>query len=224
MAVTVALAFAPELVVTIANVPGRAAPAGTAQSAGIAGLRGMAVPVLEGALDRSLQLAASMDARGYGRRDPAAARRRAGTVLVVAGLLVVVVGLYGVLDSGSLGGLGLPVFALGLALCAGLAPAGAGAVRAPATGRTRGAGPSGWSSSRGWPRWPASAWPRRSACRESSTRPPRWPSRCCRPSRRPAILVGLVPVLRLTAAGPAVPVAVPELAAPAAPLGPGGAS
>jgi energy-coupling factor transport system permease protein len=117
VAVTVALAFAPELVVTVSNVRAARRLRGRPVR-GVAGLRGMAVPVLEGALDRSLQLAASMDARGYGRRNPARAPRRTATVLVVTGLLVVVVGLYGVLDSGSMGGLGLPVFALGLALCA----------------------------------------------------------------------------------------------------------
>ena len=101
MAVTVALAFAPELVLTVANVRAARRLRGRPVR-GVAGLRGMAVPVLEGALDRSLQLASSMDARGYGRRNaltgptagPAAA-------LVAAGLLVVVVGLYGVLDSGA---------------------------------------------------------------------------------------------------------------------------
>jgi energy-coupling factor transport system permease protein len=117
VAVTVALAFAPELVITVSNVRAARRLRGRPVR-GVAGLRGMAVPVLEGALDRSLQLAASMDARGYGRRRPDAGGRRAGTALVVVGLLVVVVGLYGVLDSGAVDGAGLPVFALGLVLCA----------------------------------------------------------------------------------------------------------
>jgi energy-coupling factor transport system permease protein len=117
VAVTVALAFAPELVVTVANVRAARRLRGRPVR-GVAGLRGMAVPVLEGALDRSLQLAASMDARGYGRHRAEAGSRRMGTALVVTGLLVVVVGLYGVLDSGAMGGAGLPLFALGLVLCA----------------------------------------------------------------------------------------------------------
>ena len=44
--------------------------------ADLRGLRGIAVPVLEGALDRSLQLATSMDARGYGRRSDTGRLRR----------------------------------------------------------------------------------------------------------------------------------------------------
>jgi energy-coupling factor transport system permease protein len=118
VAVTVALAFAPEIVITIANVREARRLRGR-PNRGVTGLRGMAVPVLEGALDRSLQLASSMDARGYGRRnDLTRAHRRLANGLIVGGLLVIVVGLYGVLDSGALGGLGLPVFALGMACCA----------------------------------------------------------------------------------------------------------
>lgn len=118
VAVTVALAFAPELVIAVASVREARRLRGRPVR-GVAGLRGMAVPVLEGALDRSLQLASSMDARGYGRRNGLTrAHRRLANGLIATGLLVVAVGLYGVLDSGSMGGLGLPVFAAGLALCA----------------------------------------------------------------------------------------------------------
>lgn len=117
VAVTVALAFAPELVIAVANVREARRLRGRPVR-GASGLRGMAVPVLEGALDRSLQLAASMDARGYGRRAGVSrAHRRMASGLITSGLLVVVVGLYGVLDAGSLGGLGLPVLALGMGLC-----------------------------------------------------------------------------------------------------------
>ena len=67
VAVTVALSFTPELVETIAAVR-RARRLRGIPTSGLRGMRGIAVPVLEGALDRSLQLATSMDARGYGRR------------------------------------------------------------------------------------------------------------------------------------------------------------
>ena len=69
---------------------------GVARRAGIAGLRGLAVPVLEGALDRSLELASSMDARGYGRRAGRARRdASAGDGATTAlGLLGLVVGIY----------------------------------------------------------------------------------------------------------------------------------
>jgi len=81
-------------------------------------MRGVAVPVLESALDRSLQLATSMDARGYGRRiSLGKGSRRLASGATVGGLLLVAVGLYGVLDSGSLFGLGLPVLAVAVVLC-----------------------------------------------------------------------------------------------------------
>ena len=67
---TVALSFTPELVETIGAVR-RARRMRGIPTSGLRGLRGIAVPVLKGALDRSLQLATSMDSRGYGRRSDA---------------------------------------------------------------------------------------------------------------------------------------------------------
>jgi energy-coupling factor transport system permease protein len=89
-------------------------------------MRGIAVPVLEGALDRSLQLATSMDARGYGRRSEAgAASRRLATGSTVVGLLLAAVGIYGIIDAGTLFGLGLPITAVAFVLCGlGLAVGG----------------------------------------------------------------------------------------------------
>jgi energy-coupling factor transport system permease protein len=93
---------------------------------GLRGMRGVAVPVLESALDRSLQLATSMDARGYGRRiSLGKASRRLASGATVVGLLLVAVGVYGVIDGGSLFGLGLPVLAVAAVLCGvGLAVGG----------------------------------------------------------------------------------------------------
>jgi energy-coupling factor transport system permease protein len=119
VAVTVALSFTPELVQSIGAVRQarrlRGIPTG-----GLRGMRGVAVPVLESALDRSLQLATSMDARGYGRRvDRGSTSRRLAGLSTVLGLLLAAVGLYGVIDSGSLYGLGLPLTAVAAVLCAG---------------------------------------------------------------------------------------------------------
>lgn len=143
VALTVALSFTPELMESIAAVRQARRLRGI-PTTGLRGMRGVAVPVLEGALDRSLQLATSMDARGYGRRNPA--RRgalRLATAVTVLGLLLAAVGVYGVIDSGSLFGLGLPVLAVAVVLCAvGLAVSGR---RSPRT-RYR---PDPW----GWPEW-----------------------------------------------------------------------
>ena len=125
VAITVSLAFAPELVISIAAVRDARRLRGRTVR-GFAGLRGMAVPVLESALDRSLQLASSMDARGYGRRIPVARGvRRWATGGTVTGLLLVVGGIYGVLVAGSLPGGGIPFVALGAVLVGvGLAAGG----------------------------------------------------------------------------------------------------
>jgi energy-coupling factor transport system permease protein len=125
VAVTVALSFTPELVETIGAVRQTRRLRGI-PSTGLRGMRGVAVPVLEGALDRSLQLATSMDARGYGRRSDAGSSTRVlATGATVLGLLLAAIGVYGVTDPGSLFGLGLPLLAVALVLCAaGLAVGG----------------------------------------------------------------------------------------------------
>ncbi|HVC66015.1 MAG TPA: energy-coupling factor transporter transmembrane component T, partial [Acidimicrobiales bacterium] len=125
VAITVALAFAPELVVAIGEVRAARRLRGRPVR-GFAGLRGMAVPVLESGFDRSLQLAASMDARGYGRRVPVSAgARRWASGGTAVGLLLVVGGVYGVLVAGSLPGGGIPFVALGAVLVGvGLAAGG----------------------------------------------------------------------------------------------------
>jgi energy-coupling factor transport system permease protein len=118
VAVTVALSFTPELVETVSLVRQARRLRGV-PTTGLRGMRGIAVPVLEGALDRSLQLATSMDARGYGRRSEVArGARRLATLATGIGLLLAAVGTYGVIDAGSLFGLGLPLLALALVLCA----------------------------------------------------------------------------------------------------------
>ena len=78
------------------------------------------VPVMTDALDRSLLLAAAMDSRGYGRTAhvPKRTRRLTGT-LVLAGLIGVCIGIYGLLDGSSPWTLGVPMLAVGL-LAAGL--------------------------------------------------------------------------------------------------------
>ncbi len=77
------------------------------------------MPVIEGALERSVDLAAAMDARGYGRTTDASrvSRRITGT-LVFGGLLGVCIGIYGLLDGSAAVWLGTPMLVLGIAVAA----------------------------------------------------------------------------------------------------------
>jgi energy-coupling factor transport system permease protein len=118
VAVTVSLAFVPEVVIALGALRDARRLRGRPVR-GVAGLRGMAVPVLESALERSLQLASSMDARGYGRRLEVRSRtRRLQSGAIAVGLLAVVVGVYGALDPGSLPAGGIPFLLVGAVLVA----------------------------------------------------------------------------------------------------------
>ncbi|MTK04436.1 CbiQ family ECF transporter T component [Micromonospora sp. CP22] len=114
-AVVVALSVAPQLVESVLRVR-RARRLRGAAGQGLRALRGIALPVLADALDRSLALAAAMDSRGYGRTAAIPAGQRALTGgLVLAGLVGVCVGTYGLLDATVPGYLGLPMLIVGLA-------------------------------------------------------------------------------------------------------------
>jgi energy-coupling factor transport system permease protein len=112
-AVTVALTVAPQLVESVQRVR-RARRLRAGRTRGLRAVKGIVVPVLEDAMDRSLRLAAAMDSRGYGRRaylSPGVRVLIASCVL--SGLVGVCVGVYGVLD-GTSSWLGVPLLAAGL--------------------------------------------------------------------------------------------------------------
>ncbi len=116
VAVTVALSFAPQAVAAVDRVRAARRLRGR-PTRGFGGLRGLAMPVLEDALERSVALAAAMDSRGFGRRAGVPVRQRRTTAgLTLAGLLAVCSGLYGLLDSSTPPLLGLPVLAAGTAV------------------------------------------------------------------------------------------------------------
>jgi energy-coupling factor transport system permease protein len=124
-ALVVAVTVLPQFADSVRRV--RAAQALRAGESGrVARLRRLLVPVLEDALERSLALAAGMDARGYGRTGALGRRRRRATAtLMLAGLVGICVGVYAVLDRTAPRWLALPMLALGaLAALAGLLSAG----------------------------------------------------------------------------------------------------
>jgi len=132
VACVIALTFAPQLVTDAARVRQAHRLRGH-RGRGLRGLRRLAMPVVEGALERSVELAAAMDSRGYGRTtgDPLT-RRRTG-LLVLAGLLGLCVGVYGLLDVTTSAWLGAPMLLLG----ALVAVTGVVAGRRGHTGRSR---------------------------------------------------------------------------------------
>ncbi|MEV7324896.1 energy-coupling factor transporter transmembrane component T [Streptomyces sp. NPDC093970] len=119
VAVTVAISVAPQLVQSVQRVA-RAKRLRAGRAKGLTALRGIAVPVLEDALERSLRLAAAMDSRGYGRAGTATRRSRRTTgALMLLGMCGLCAGAYGLLDATAPAFLGLPAMGLGAVLCVG---------------------------------------------------------------------------------------------------------
>ena len=165
-------------------------------TAGSRGIAAAAIPVFEGALDRSITLAAAMDSRGYGRTAAVSlGRRRITSLLLLGGMVAIGIGTYGALAEGSPAWLGLPLAVVGVAAAAiALRLAGARAIRT----RYR---PDPWS----WPEWSVSlsAMPAVIVVTAASAAglagmeppiiPPGWPDLPLIPAA--AILVGLLPAV-----------------------------
>jgi energy-coupling factor transport system permease protein len=127
VACVVALTFAPQLVTDARRI--RAARRLRGRTRG--SFRTTAMPVLEGALDRSVELAAAMDSRGYGRTAQVPRRQRritGGAVLL--GLLGIALGVYALLTDS----MAFPVAAGALAIGLLLALAAAVMIVAAARG------------------------------------------------------------------------------------------
>ena len=80
-AVSVAINLAPQLIESLQRV--RRARALRGRNKGVGALTSIVIPALEDTMDRSLQLAASMDARGFGRRG-ALTNRQAGLTRILS--------------------------------------------------------------------------------------------------------------------------------------------
>jgi energy-coupling factor transport system permease protein len=120
VAITVALTVAPQLVESARRVRRARALRGGGAASRRHVLRQVVVPVMTDALDRSILLAAAMDARGHGRTtETSATRRIMSGALVLLGLCGVCVGVYGLLDATTAAALGAPTLVLGVAAALG---------------------------------------------------------------------------------------------------------
>ncbi|WP_435862854.1 energy-coupling factor transporter transmembrane component T [Streptomyces massasporeus] len=130
VAVVVALTFAPNLIADVQRLRAARRLRGRPDK-GVRGLLHVGLPVLEGALERSVSLAAAMDARGYGRtaQVPPAVRRTTAA-LTLGGLLGVCAGTYGLLTAEG-ASYGFPLLLAGLV--AALAGLKLGGRRSPRT-------------------------------------------------------------------------------------------
>lgn len=113
-ALVVAVSVFPQLAESVRRV-NRARKLRGDASRGTGAMHRIVIPVLEDALDRSMTLAAGMDARGYGRSGTAAPRDRFVTgVLMLVGLFGLSVGTYGYLDGTAPRYLSYPMLGVGL--------------------------------------------------------------------------------------------------------------
>jgi len=123
-AITVSLSIAPQLIESARRIGRARRLRGDDRNDGARRTRRarhllhrVAIPIMTDALDRSMMLAAAMDSRGYGRRQTVAPRtRRISGALVLAGLIGVCVGTYGLLDGTAPTALGLPMLVVGVAV------------------------------------------------------------------------------------------------------------
>jgi len=112
IASVIALTFAPQLVIDAGRV--RAAARLRGSRRGVRRFGRLSMPILEGALERSVDLAAAMDSRGYGRTtNESPSERRLTAALVLLGSFGLLVGVYGLLTAHTFG---LPMLLVGVVL------------------------------------------------------------------------------------------------------------
>jgi energy-coupling factor transport system permease protein len=114
VSVVVALTFTPKLVADVSRVQAARHLRGRV-TRGPRAIAGAAMPVLEGALEGSITLAAAMDSRGYGRRNSMSLKaQRTTSTLLVVGLIAACIGTYGLVAATSPMLLSAPMLILGV--------------------------------------------------------------------------------------------------------------
>lgn len=116
VSVVVALSFIPQLVTDGTRIREMRRLRGR-PTKGLRAIAGLALPVLAGALDRSINLAASMDSRGYGRiNSHSPTTRRFVVALLLLSTVLILIGTFGLFTAESNPLLGLPTLAVGVSL------------------------------------------------------------------------------------------------------------
>lgn len=221
VAVVVAMTFAPNLVADVQRLRSARRLRGRADR-GIKALLQVGLPVLEGALERSVAVAAAMDARGYGRTAQVPrAVRHATNVLVLGGLLGVCAGTYALLAARG-AAYGLPVLLTGLAAAlAGLRLGGRRSVRSRY--RPDRWGPRAWlvagsgAAVAGVMIWAGARWPESlepPAVPLTAPTLPLWPAAAVLLGLLPAFVAPLPRAAGVRRAGPTDPSEAPSRAAP----------
>lgn len=119
IACVIALTFAPQLATDARRVRDASRLRGGTKGR-VRRLGRLAMPVLEGALERSVALAAAMDSRGYGRTTSrSTGSRRVTVALVLVGMIGICIGLFGLLNGTESRWTGLPALLVGIALGVG---------------------------------------------------------------------------------------------------------
>jgi energy-coupling factor transport system permease protein len=114
VSIVVALTFVPQLTIDAGRIREMRRLRGR-NTKGLRGFASLGLPVLAGALDRSIVLAESMDSRGYGRHQKETAMgRRLSIGLVLASLSLALIGVYSLLTAGMSAVIAMTILFIGL--------------------------------------------------------------------------------------------------------------
>lgn len=114
VSIVVALTFVPQLTIDAGRIREMRRLRGR-NTKGLRGFASLGLPVLAGALDRSIVLAESMDSRGYGRHQKETAMgRRLSIGLVLASLSLALIGVYSLLTAGMSAVIAMAILFIGL--------------------------------------------------------------------------------------------------------------